>query len=191
MDALERALRGSAAPVRYTEGHNPHIRLSMGPSLPLGHEGLAEILDVDCTAPVRPQHVAAMNRLLPEGLEILEAEALVPGAPSLGKMTAAALYVIRRLPERPWPETPDDLSEEVRSGVLQWQLQANGDLSVKLNLRQSEGPTPSVKVLLRALDVPEERIPTVRVCRRRLVLRPASRRWQAAPTQPATVGEAP
>ena len=36
MDVLERALRASGAPVRYTEGYNPHLRLSMGPALPPG-----------------------------------------------------------------------------------------------------------------------------------------------------------
>ena len=47
MDVLERALRASGAPVRYTEGYNPHLRLSMGPALPLGHESRHELFDVD------------------------------------------------------------------------------------------------------------------------------------------------
>ncbi|MGZ6988704.1 MAG: TIGR03936 family radical SAM-associated protein, partial [Thermoanaerobaculia bacterium] len=46
MDVLERALRASGAPVRYTEGYNPHLRMSMGPALPLGHESTHELFDV-------------------------------------------------------------------------------------------------------------------------------------------------
>ena len=47
MDVLERALRASGAPVRYTEGYNPHLSISMGPALPLGHESRHELFDVD------------------------------------------------------------------------------------------------------------------------------------------------
>ena len=47
MDVLERALRAARVPVRYTEGFNPHIRLSMGPALPLGSESRHELFDLD------------------------------------------------------------------------------------------------------------------------------------------------
>ena len=66
-------------PVRYTEGYNPHIRLSMGPALSVGHEGEAELFDVDCTSQVRQQHITAVNRLLPHGIEIIDAKPLLPG----------------------------------------------------------------------------------------------------------------
>ncbi len=66
MDALERVIRAAGLPVRYTQGFNPHIRLSMGPALSVGHEGSAEIFDVDCTAPLNKIHVTKVNSLLPE-----------------------------------------------------------------------------------------------------------------------------
>jgi len=59
MDLLERALRAAAVPVRYTEGYNPHIRLSMGPALPLGAEALAEMFDVECHGDVEAGNVKA------------------------------------------------------------------------------------------------------------------------------------
>ena len=69
MDALERMVRAAGLPVRYTEGFNPHIRLSMGPALPVGYEGRAETFDVDCTAPLSEHHLARANALLPNGVD--------------------------------------------------------------------------------------------------------------------------
>ncbi len=171
MDALARALRGAGLPVKYTEGFNPHIRLSMGPALPLGYEGLAETFDVDCTAPVRPHHLDRVNRLLPEGLRVLDVNPLLAGAPSLGKLAASALYRIVPPADREWPRERPELPGEIAGGILAWTVLPGGTLRVELNLRQSEGPTPTVKQLLAALGVPEEEIPLVRVTRETVRLR--------------------
>jgi len=114
MDLLERALRASAAPVRFTEGFNPHIRLSMGPALPVGVEGWAEMFDVDCTGPVGPEVLERANRVLPEGLRLLAARVLHPQEPSLGKSVVACRYRVR---------VPRPLAVPVHPGVLAWQQQ--------------------------------------------------------------------
>jgi hypothetical protein len=171
MDALERALRGAGVPVRYTEGYNPHIRLSMGPALPLGTEGLAESFDVDCTAALGRRHVAAVNALLPEGLEILEATPLLPGAPSLGKLADAARYRIAPRSGTPWPPSPDGLPAEIREAVTSWQVAEDGTLRLEMALRLDGGPGPSLKALLTALGVPGEEVPLVRVVRETVLLR--------------------
>jgi len=176
MDALERALRAARAPVRFTEGFNPHIKLSMGPALALGHEGLAEAFDVDCTAPLRPHHVDAANGVLPEGLQLLEARGLLPGASSLGKTAAAARYRIAPLATSAWPADPTGLAEEIRTGILDWSVLPDGGLRVSLNLRRPEGPTPGVKDLLAAVGVPEDEIRMVRVTREMVQLRPPARK---------------
>ena len=41
MDVLERAIRAAGLPARYSEGFNPHMKLSMGPALALGLESRA------------------------------------------------------------------------------------------------------------------------------------------------------
>ena len=80
MDVLERALRASGAPVRYTEGYNPHLRMSMGPALPLGHESRHELFDVDVLDALTEAHVAAVNARLPGGLRITACVELPKGA---------------------------------------------------------------------------------------------------------------
>jgi radical SAM family uncharacterized protein len=192
MDTLERILRAAELPVRYTEGYNPHIRVSMGPPLAVGHRGLAEPFDVDCTAPIRSSHLAAMNRLLPEGVRILDVQPLVPGAPSLGKMVAEARYRIGPDGDRVWPKSIDAVPVDVRSALRHWRVLPDGGLEVGLNLRQADGPVVTIKDLLSSLGVASGRLPLLEITRERLVLRPIRRPrtlHQAVDEQPAdTVG---
>jgi hypothetical protein len=174
MDALERALRAGAAPVRYTEGYNPHIRLSMGPPLSLGHEGLAELFDVDCAAPLRPSHLAAANQRLPDGLRLVDARELMGGAQSLGKMAAAVRYRLPK-PARPWAVAPATAAAAVGPGLLACQVDDDGDLLVTLNVRQTDGPMPTIKAFLAALGCSEHEIVNARVVREQVVLRPRGR----------------
>jgi radical SAM family uncharacterized protein len=92
MDVLERALRASGAPVRYSEGYNPHLRMSMGPALPLGHESKHELFDVDVLDALSEAHVAAVNARLPGGLRITSCLELPKGAKSLGRAATEAVY---------------------------------------------------------------------------------------------------
>jgi len=188
MDALERIVRASGLPVRYTEGFNPHIRLSMGPALSLGHQGEAEIFDVDCTAPVRPQHLEKANSLLPVGVVISDAQPLLPGAPSLGKLVAAARYRIGPLPDQlPWPGSTDAFDDEIRAGVRRWQILDGGGLLVELNARQQDGPTLSVKRLLLSLGIEDNQIARLSVTREPLVLEPRKKKRGSAERSPEAI----
>jgi len=172
MDGLARALRIARVPARFTEGFNPHLRLSMGPALPVGHEGQAELFDLDCWATVRPAHLVAANRALPEGLELVEVRELLPGAPSLGKMVAAARYLIAPRPDGPWPASRDELPEPARGGVLSWQRDDDGNVAVELAVRPDQGPVLGFRDLLASLGVPDAERPLLRVRRERLRLAP-------------------
>jgi len=94
MDVLERALRAARVPARYTEGYNPHMRMSMGPALPLGHQSLHELFDLDVAEPLAPEHLDAVNARLPEGLRITAVEELPAGTPTLGRSAQEAIYRI-------------------------------------------------------------------------------------------------
>jgi len=92
MDILERALRAARVPVRYTEGFNPHLRLSMGPALPLGQESRHELFDLDVVDTLAPEFLAAVNDRLPPGMRLLGWTELPAGARSLGKAATEAVY---------------------------------------------------------------------------------------------------
>jgi radical SAM family uncharacterized protein/radical SAM-linked protein len=176
MDALERMVRAARLPVRYTEGFNPHIRLSMGPALPVGYEGRCEYFDIDCTAPIHSNHLKRARALLPDGVDVHDAKPLLPGAPKLGRVTAAAEYRIGTLSDiDPWPESASSMPEDLRAGVRSWNRLDDGDLLVELNARQEEGPQLSVKKLLLAIGIDEELVPRVPVARERLILEARSK----------------
>jgi radical SAM family uncharacterized protein len=163
MDVLERALRAAAVPVRYTEGYNPHVRLSMGPALPLGAEALAEMFDVDCHADVTDEMIAHANRVLPAGVEILACESLAEGARSLGKAVAAVRWRLRRPSELPaWPTVLDTHSRA--RGILECRVEGD-ELFITVNARQADGPTPGLKDVLVAAGVNAEVTPLVRAVR--------------------------
>ena len=169
MDLLERALRAAAIPVRFTEGFNPHIRVSMGPALPLGAEAEGERFDVDCHAPVEVGMLSRANRVLPEGLQLTACEVVPEGARSLGKSIAACRYrIVRPGGTGGWP-VPAALPEGIAAGVLDWQAEGR-QLTVTLNARQVDGPTPGVKALLTAAGVADEAAPLTRVTRLETIL---------------------
>lgn len=169
MDLLERALRAAAVPVRYTEGYNPHIRLSMGPALSLGYEAVAERFDVECHAPVEVGMLSRANRVLPGGLQLTACERLQEGLPSLGKAIAACRYRLRRPPELPhWPASQAGLGD-LTAGVLEWRVDGD-DLGVTLDARQAGGHALSVKTLLAAIGIAEEARSLVHVVREAVLL---------------------
>src|SRR5271156_1036582 len=76
----ERALRRARLPLAYTEGFSPRPQLSFGLALPTSAESLAEYLDVALDAERAAEAgidvaelPAALNPLLPEGIDIEDA----------------------------------------------------------------------------------------------------------------------
>jgi radical SAM-linked protein len=69
MNVIQRALRRSGLPLNFTEGFHPHPRISAGPSLAVGVEGLGEFFDAELMekAHPSPEHV---NPFLPAGIRI-------------------------------------------------------------------------------------------------------------------------
>lgn len=71
LGVIQRALRRSGLPLLYTKGFHPHPRLSMGPSLAVGIEGLREFFDVELTG--RAEIGAEdFENLLPAGMRITD-----------------------------------------------------------------------------------------------------------------------
>ncbi len=77
---FERALRRSGLPVAYSQGYNPHIRLTFAHPLPVGVEGWAELCAVDLAREVSPQEIG--KQLLPQlcdDLQVTSVEVLPRG----------------------------------------------------------------------------------------------------------------
>ena len=80
--AILRFIKRAKLPIRYTEGFNPHPKIVFALTLSVGTESECELVDVylerDANAPETPiitpdDFVARLNKVLPKGLEIVEA----------------------------------------------------------------------------------------------------------------------
>ncbi|MGD1049262.1 MAG: TIGR03936 family radical SAM-associated protein, partial [Candidatus Krumholzibacteriaceae bacterium] len=69
MNVIQRALRRAKLPLSFSEGFHPHPRISAGPSLAVGMEGLGEFFDVELVEEIEPS-LELLNRGLPPGLRI-------------------------------------------------------------------------------------------------------------------------
>ena len=89
LNVLQRALRRSGLPLSFTEGFHPHPRISAGPSLAVGMEGLGEFLDVELVSPARCES-EAIERGLPAGMRI--AACAGPFTRGSGKLPGAVRF---------------------------------------------------------------------------------------------------
>ena len=178
MDVLERAIRAAGLPARYSEGFNPHMKISMGPALALGLESRQEVFDVEGTSPFGPDAAVRINEKLPAGLTILGVRELLTGEPPLSKAVRAARYAVRLVGSEavgrareaaanPWQQVVPALRG------LSVETEAEGaSLCFEVNLDQTEGETSTPRKVLEALlGIPPEAQASLRVTREATVLR--------------------
>jgi radical SAM-linked protein len=158
MDVLERAIRAAGLPARYSEGFNPHMKLSMGPALPLGLSSLHEVFDVEGNAPFGEAAAGAINAKLPPGLAVLEVRELAAGEPSLSKAVKAARYAVLLDSREHVGRAADALANGWRGALpavkaLSLETAAHGGsrLLFEVNLDQAAGETSTPKKVLEAL----------------------------------------
>ncbi len=180
MDVFERAIRAAGLPARYSEGFNPHMKLSMGPALPLGLESRHEVFDVDGRAPFGPDAARAISEKLPAGLAVLDVRELSAVDPALSKSVRSARYAVR-LEE---PEHVGRASEAIANGwreavpalracaLEENEPGAGARLTFEVNLDQSAGETSTPKKVIEALlAIPPEAQASLSITREATVLR--------------------
>jgi len=157
MDVLERAIRAAGLPARYSEGFNPHMKLSMGPALPLGLESLHEVFDVEGSAPFGSEASQAINAKLPPGIAVLDVRQLSVGEPALSKAVKSARYAVRLDSPEHLARAGDALANGWRESVpalrsLSLEASASGArLRFEINLDQSAGEISTPKRVLETL----------------------------------------
>ena len=95
MRTMQRALRRRLLPIKYSNGFNPHIRLSFAVPLSVGVIGERELMEVPLEDGVtEEQFVTAMNAVLPACLQIRFCRAVEDSFPALMSLVAGANYRI-------------------------------------------------------------------------------------------------
>jgi radical SAM-linked protein len=177
MDVFERAIRAGGLPARYSEGFNPHMKLSMGPALPLGLESLHEVFDVEGIAPFGEDAAARINEKLPPGIAVAEVRELSPAEPALSKAVKSARYVVRLDSAEHVTRAGEALANGWSASVpalRAFSLEADGlgaRLRFEINLDQAAGVTSTPKKVLETLlAIPPEAQASLSVTREATVL---------------------
>lgn len=111
MRTMQRALRRSGLPVRYSKGFNPHMLLSFASPLSVGVVGLREVMDVPVEgAPDESAFLQALNDVLPAPLNAVSARRVEDDFPTLMALVGGAEY---RVPI-PAEISPEALSDALR-----------------------------------------------------------------------------
>ena len=95
MRTMQRALRRSGLPIKYSNGFNPHIRLSFAAPLSVGVIGLRELMEVPVEDGLSErQFMDAMNATLPSCMRIHACRSVEDSFPALMSLVAGADYRI-------------------------------------------------------------------------------------------------
>jgi len=110
MRMFQRALARAGLPVAYSEGFNPHPRLSLPLPRPVGMASEAELLLVRLTAPVgADEALARLAPQMPKGIELTRIECVAPDGRASEFEPVAARYRLAAAPD----EHPPDLAARV------------------------------------------------------------------------------
>ncbi len=79
MRLFQRALARTALPVRFTEGFNPHPRLTLPYPRPVGIESDAEVVVIDFEGSIDGDEACVvLSGAMPDGIELVDARRLAP-----------------------------------------------------------------------------------------------------------------
>jgi radical SAM family uncharacterized protein/radical SAM-linked protein len=158
MRTWERTLRRSGLPLAYSQGHHPHLKMSFGPPLPLGHRSRAEAFDLEFSQPPSVDLAERLNAALPPGLRVLAFRPILFKTPSLMSQLGGGSYRIRF--PRPYLAeaglTPESLRETLAAAIPE--LLARDHVLVR---RASEGQTREfdARPCLAALELSDDETP--------------------------------
>jgi len=95
MRTIQRALRRAEIPVAFSQGFNPHPRLSFASALAVGMTSEGEYIDILLEQDMEPQDFRdSLNAVLPLGIRMLEGKEVSNKAPSLMSVIERADYLI-------------------------------------------------------------------------------------------------
>ena len=117
MRAMQRALRRSGLPLRYSQGFNPHILLTFAAPLSVGMPGKREIMEVPLGHDVTPEDfVQKLSSALPPDLPVLSARPVDERHPAPMALLTAAVY------EAQLEQVPDNFQQTIDGFLAQKEI---------------------------------------------------------------------
>lgn len=94
---MERAIRRAKLPAAYSEGFNPHLKMSFASPLSLGVTSDAEYMDFELTKPLcQPEIFDKLSRALPPGIRLIRLKPVKEPKPCQGKKHTALMAEVEQ-----------------------------------------------------------------------------------------------
>ncbi|MEA4888079.1 MAG: TIGR03936 family radical SAM-associated protein [Clostridiaceae bacterium] len=166
MRTFERSVRRAGLPVAYSQGYNPRPQLSFALPIGVGLATLDDYVDVMMTEPVDAKTaIQQLNRNLPKGLFIMDAQPVPEEGPSLMSLIAAADYEIRGEglteaigvllslpPDTAWPAEKfskgKKIDVDIRPLIMSMDLQAPNIIKIRVKAGSRENLRPDLLLQL-------------------------------------------
>jgi len=124
MRLWQRALNRAGIAVAYSEGFNPHPRMSLAVPLALGVTSEAELMDIYLEKWSSPHTFsAAVGQQLPRGIEIAQVYNIAPVLPSLQSQVRFAEYTVEVETDRTTEDIKSAITALLARENLPWQHQ--------------------------------------------------------------------
>jgi radical SAM-linked protein len=118
----QRAFVRAGIPLAYSQGFNPHPQISLAAPLPVGVTGEAEFMDIYCAKNVSPPYFTeAVNRELPEGIKIIQAQQINPALPALQAVVSFAEYLVTLTTDKTGEEVEGMIKSLLSLQTIPWQ----------------------------------------------------------------------
>ncbi len=92
---FKRSFKRVGVRLQYSQGFNPHPKMSFAQPLSLGYYGLAEYLEFETTEPCDSREILKKTRaVMPEGIHLLSCEEFPAAGKTLAALTEGASYEI-------------------------------------------------------------------------------------------------
>lgn len=129
MRLWQRALNRAGVPLAYSEGFNPHPRISLAAPLALGVTSEAELMDIVLAKWVSPHSFTeAVSRQLPPGIKIQQVYNIPLTMPSLQSLVRYAEYTVEIETEKYQKDIESALTSLLAIEHLPWQHQRDTGL---------------------------------------------------------------
>lgn len=143
---FKRAMKRCDIRLRYSQGFNPHPKMSFAQPLSLGYESMGEILEIETAGAMEAMDIKSrLEAIMPEGIEISDVIRL----PEQGKTLAAACIEAEYLIAFPVDKSFDGREAELTTGYL-----AQPAISAKKRQKKSkELKEIDIKGMIKALNI--------------------------------------
>lgn len=124
MRLWQRVFRRAGVPLAYSEGFNPHPRISLAAPLAIGVTTEADLMEVFCTRWMSPHwFTVAIEHQSPPGIRLLQVHSIPLSQPSLQSLVRYAEYKVEVETERDAKDIELALRSLLSTEQLPWQHQ--------------------------------------------------------------------